>query len=268
MKRIALIGNNIRRSFSPYIHNYYYDKLNINATYELINLKSKSDLKKIVAKIKYGDIFAANITSPFKQEIIKYLDDVDVEAKDIGSVNCISLINGKKIGQNTDFFGLIKTIETFRDYQDVIIIGNGGVVPTVIKSLNYFKQTKIHIIARKLIDFKIKNCNYYDIRNFNIQGKDFLIINTLPMSTNLSWVQLLNFINGKIKYAFDLNYHKNDTKFLNSFNRNIIKRNGLNMLIFQALKSIDLWFDKNLSGSVNVEEFEKKLLKIIYGNKL
>ena len=97
MKRIALIGNNIRRSFSPYIHNYYYDKLNINATYELINLKSKFELKKIVAKIQYGDIFAANITSPFKQDIIKYLDDVDVEAKDIGSVNCISLINGKKL---------------------------------------------------------------------------------------------------------------------------------------------------------------------------
>ena len=132
MKRIALIGNNIRHSFSPYIHNYYYDMLNINAAYELINLKSKSDLKKIIAKIKYGDIFAANITSPFKQEIIKYLDDVDVVAKDIGSVNCVHLINGKKIGQNTDFFGLIKSIESYKDYQDVIIIGNGGVVPTII----------------------------------------------------------------------------------------------------------------------------------------
>ncbi len=267
MKKIVLIGNNIAHSFSPFIHNFYYDKLNIRASYELINLQSKSELGEVIEKMKSSFINGANVTSPFKLEIINHLDYIDPVAESIGSVNCIKLSDGSLTGYNTDWIGFKKAIKTFKYYDSVVIFGNGGVVPALVKSINEQKKVKINIIARNSIDLKISNCFYYDINNFTLDSKNYLIINSLPENVTINWTPLFKSLRGNALYALDLNYHKNDTKFLNYFSKNVKKDNGLNMLIYQALESIDLWFNKNSIIAKDIREIKNTITRKFYKNK-
>ena len=267
MKKIVLIGKNIDHSFSPFVHNFYYDKLNIKANYQLLNIHSKTKLKKIIEKIKSSNIDAANVTSPYKAEIISYLDYIDPVAESIGSVNCIKVSNGLLKGYNTDWIGFTKAIKNFQRFNNVVIFGNGGVVPAVIKSIDEQKKVKINIIARNSIDFKSNNCIHHNIDDFHLDGENHIIINSLPSNANINWSRLFKSIHGNVLYGIDLNYHKNVTKFLNSLSNNIEKENGLNMLIYQALKSIDLWFDKNLIITENITEIKDIIIRKFYKNK-
>ena len=101
MKKHLIIGNPIDHSLSPKIHNYWFKKYNINGVYEKFAAK-KDELSKIVKKIKNEELFGANITVPFKQSIIPFLDTLSSSAKKTYSVNTIFKKNEKICGDNTD----------------------------------------------------------------------------------------------------------------------------------------------------------------------
>ena len=113
MKRFKLIGKNTSNSLSPYIHNFVFHKSSISAEYSNINMKSGKHLKEIVSNLKSGIIQGANITNPYKIAVIKYIGTLDVSAKKIGAVNCLSFQNGKVCGHNTDWIGFKKMIKAF-----------------------------------------------------------------------------------------------------------------------------------------------------------
>ena len=104
MKQYFVIGNPIDHSLSPKLHNYWFKKNNINAFYEKEKLDVK-DLKTLVARIRDKEIKGANITIPFKKDIITYLDELTEEAKSTQSVNTIYLDEDTIIGHNTDIAG-------------------------------------------------------------------------------------------------------------------------------------------------------------------
>ena len=105
-KNYAIIGNPINHSLSPVLHKYWFKKYNIDADYTVIEGTDK-DLSKVINKIKDGSLNGINVTLPFKQKIINFVDKVINDAEQTGSVNTIMLDGSKSIiGENTDVFGL------------------------------------------------------------------------------------------------------------------------------------------------------------------
>ena len=107
MKKIkfAIIGNPISHSLSPILHNYWFNKYNINAEYELLNIK-ESEIPIIINKIKKKEIKGINVTLPYKKSVIPFLSKTINDANETHSVNTIMLDeNDSLIGENTDVFG-------------------------------------------------------------------------------------------------------------------------------------------------------------------
>ena len=105
-KKFGIIGNPIKHSLSPVLHKYWFKKYDIDADYSIIEA-SEIELPEILEKIKQGNYTGINVTLPFKQKIINYIDKVVNDAELTGSVNTILLDNEKTVvGENTDVYGL------------------------------------------------------------------------------------------------------------------------------------------------------------------
>ena len=137
MKKFLVIGNPIEHSLSPELHNYWIKKNNINAIYEKQKL-NEDQLEQYISQVKDNRIDGINVTVPFKKTVIPYLDELSDEAQSTQSVNTIYKKDDKIIGHNTDIFGFetsIKKAEYYLENKEVLILGAGGVVPSIIFSL-------------------------------------------------------------------------------------------------------------------------------------
>ncbi len=104
MKKYLVIGNPIEHSFSPKIHNYWFNKNNIKAVYNKRQIY-ESDIKEIISTVRNGKINGINVTVPFKQLVIPFIDELSLEAKKTNSVNTIYKKKNKVVGHNTDIIG-------------------------------------------------------------------------------------------------------------------------------------------------------------------
>ena len=202
MKKFLVIGNPIEHSLSPELHNYWIKKNNINAIYEKRKL-DEDQLEKYISQVKDKKINGINVTVPFKKTIIPYLDELSIEAQSTQSVNTIYQKNNKIVGHNTDIFGFRTSIEkTEYDLKnkEVLILGAGGVVPSIIFSLIKMKVSKITISNRtiekaenlKKLFKDIEVIKWGEISNFD------MIINATSLglkkkdSLNLDYLHFLN----------------------------------------------------------------------------
>ena len=219
----------------------------MNAEYEKLLLE-KGNLNKIVQKVKTGEISGLNVTVPFKQLIIPYLEKLSPEAQNTQSVNTVYLENNKLVGHNTDIAGFelaIRHIKFDTSNKNVLILGAGGVVPSVISALKNLNTKNIFLMNRtKEKAQKIKEKLEYieiidwgDIRDFD------MIINATSLGLNKEDDLGLNFESIKKKILFyDLIYNPEETKFLKSARQMMhIVENGKMMFIYQAHQSFTLW---------------------------
>ena len=240
-KQFGLIGRDIEYSFSK---KYFLGKFNSNlnlSDYNYRNFDIKSiDLIKDFINDK--DLGGLNVTIPYKIEVIKYLDEISKEAKEIGAVNTICFENGKKIGYNTDIHGFSESLKasSINRIDNVMILGTGGASKTVI----YFcKKNNIpfKILSRK----KSKNCLLYKEIDSSFFKGTVLIVNCTPIGThpNINECPDLpyNLLN-KENILFDLVYNPPETLFIKKGKEIGCKTlNGYEMLKFQAEKSWNLW---------------------------
>ena len=106
-KSFGIIGNPIVHSLSPVLHNYWFKKYNIEANYSLLDLVTEENLKDIINKIRDKELSGINVTLPYKQKIIPFIDKLINDAQHTNSVNTIFLNNDNiVVGENTDVFGL------------------------------------------------------------------------------------------------------------------------------------------------------------------
>ena len=149
-KFFGIIGNPIKHSLSPVLHKYWFDKYGLNASYSIIKAEEK-DLEDIIRKVRERELIGINVTLPFKQKIINKTDKIINDAETTGSVNTILFENDKIIGENTDVFGLqaayLKEIDNIIG-KSALVIGAGGVSPSVILSLQKSGVKKITITNR------------------------------------------------------------------------------------------------------------------------
>jgi shikimate dehydrogenase len=150
MKRFLVIGNPIEHSLSPTLHNYWIKNNAIDAIYEKKKL-DENELGQLIVQIKKEKIDGVNVTVPFKKIIIPFLDELSIEAEKTQSVNTLYLKNNKVVGHNTDIIGFKTSIEKSRYdifNKEILILGAGGVVPSIIFALNKMKVSKIKVSNR------------------------------------------------------------------------------------------------------------------------
>ncbi len=251
-KSFGIIGNPIKHSLSPILHNYWFDKYSIDADYSVIEASDK-DLPNIVDKIKNGKYDGINVTLPFKQKIINYIDKIVNDAELTGSVNTVLLANDKTVlGENTDVFGLqaayLKEIDNSMN-KKVLIIGAGGVSPSVVLSIQKSGITNISITNRtneKCIFLK-KKFNFLNIIpwiNLESEISNFdIIINATSLGLKNGQDFNFNFSNTKKELIYiDTIYNPLETKtykHLKDEGKRVF--NGLDMFIYQGQKSFYLW---------------------------
>jgi shikimate dehydrogenase len=258
MKKIlySLIGNPVSHSLSPVLHNYWFKKYNIEATYSATQT-NEEDLASVVNKIRNKELKGINVTLPYKQKIIKFVDQVVNDARSTNSVNTIYLDdNNNIIGENTDVFGLqaayLKEI-TNAEYKKILIIGAGGVSPSVIFSLQKSKMRNVSIVNRThdksiFLKKKFSFLNILDWKNLKEEIKKFdIIINATSLGLKDGQDFEFNFENVKSNLIYvDTVYNPVETKTLKFLKKNKIKTfGGLDMLMHQGQKSFYLWNKMN-----------------------
>ena len=239
-RKFGLIGKNIDYSFSKKYFSEKFKKENLDCTYSNFDIENISLIESILQK---NGISGYNVTIPYKQEIIKFLDEIDEVAKAIGAVNTIKKIDNKNIGFNTDCIGfeksLIPLIENKKP-DSALILGGGG----ASKAVKYvLKKIKINYstVSRKegKSEFIYENLNDVVINRFK------MIINCSPVGTfpninkcpNIPYKHLT-----KEHILYDLVYNPIESLFLRRGRELGCKtKNGLEMLEIQANESWRIW---------------------------
>lgn len=236
----GIIGHPLAHSFSPaYFHKKFIQK-GIDASYHLYELKNISDFPKLIFDNNF--ICGLNVTIPYKQQIIPYLNELSDEAKKIGAVNCIHINKGFLKGYNTDVIGFEKSLNPLltKYHGKALILGTGGsslAVKYVLEKLGIgFLQ-----VSRNESDQTI---TYSSLNKIIIQGHK-LIINTTPLGM---FPEVNNFPDipyehlGNEHLLYDVIYNPAETKFLalgKTYGAQI--KNGFEMLQLQAEASWEIW---------------------------
>ena len=247
MKKYLVIGNPIDHSLSPKLHNYWIKKNKIDAVYEK-QLLAKDKLEKIISKLKLGEIDGINVTVPFKNTVISYIDELSEEAKKTQSVNTIYCENNKTIGHNTDIAGFelsLKKLKYDVSGKKILILGAGGVVPSIIFALNRMNASKITITNRtKEKAEKLKElfkelflADWGDVSDFD------MIINATSVGLNTN--EKINLDLSKVgnnKFFYDVIYNPGETNFL-KIGKDLGNKteNGKFMFIYQAHQAFTIW---------------------------
>ena len=239
-RKFGLIGKNIDYSFSKKYFSEKFKKENLDCTYSNFDIENISLIESFLQK---NGISGYNVTIPYKQEIIKFLDEIDEVAKAIGAVNTIKKIDNKNIGFNTDCIGfeksLIPLIENKKP-DSALILGGGGASKAVKYVLKKFK-INYSTVSRKegKSEFIYENLNDVIINRFK------MIINCSPVGTfpninkcpNIPYKHLT-----KEHVLYDLVYNPIESLFLRRGRELGCKtKNGLEMLEIQANESWRIW---------------------------
>jgi len=246
-KKFLVIGNPIKHSLSPKLHNHWIRKYNLKASYDKKLLK-QDELKKLILDLREEKIHGINVTVPFKKIVIPFLDILSDEAESSQSVNTIYKSKDKIIGDNTDIegfkAGLEKTNHVIKN-KKVLILGAGGVVPSIIIALKKMQSSKIYLSNRteiKALDIKklfpeIELIEWGKIINFDI------IINATSIGLNEKDEINIDYKNiSKNKFFYDVIYNPSETPFLKTAKKfGAQVENGKMMFIYQAQKAFFIW---------------------------
>ena len=260
MKKYLVIGNPISHSLSPKLHNYWIKENKIDAVYNKQRLNAE-DLKILVSKIRNREIAGVNVTVPFKKVIISYLDKLSPEAESTQSVNTICLNNNKVTGHNTDISGFEFSIEEIKyriAEKKILILGAGGVVPSIIFALNKMKASTIILSNRTRIKAENLKKQFKDLIIVDWGSlPDFdMVINATSVGLNNEDVINLDFTKvDKGKLYYDLIYNPEETNFLKKARElNNKTENGKRMFVYQAAAAFKIWH--GVQPQINKETFK------------
>ncbi len=273
---IGLIGHPIKHTFSPFIHNVAIELKKLNYIYLPFDVPASNLKNALKGMVAFG-IKGFNVTIPHKENILHYLNDVSEEASIIGAVNTIVNDHGKLSGYNTDVYGILETLNPYKEMingERICVVGAGGAARAVIYSLiRYFKPRRIVLINRteeraeslknyfkdkmKFDSFKTMELFPPDITAVFKESK--LIINATPIGmfpdSDDSITNLEDSFT-KDQIIFDLVYNPPQTRLLQTASKKgALALTGLKMLVYQAAKSFELWTGENMP----VEEIHKSL---------
>ena len=242
MNRLGLIGKDISYSFSRGYFKTKFEAQNLPFTYENFDLKHISEFKKLF--IKNHNIVGFNVTIPYKEAIMPYLDSLNKKARKIGAVNTITIDkNGTLKGYNTDCYGFKKSIKPFlkSHHKKALILGTGGASKAIAYTLKKLDIKFEYVSRTKKPGVKFT----YETLTSEILNDYTIVINCTPIGTYPNIEECPNIPYNGISekhILFDLIYNPSETKFLRlGKDRGAHICNGLKMLEYQAEKAWEIW---------------------------
>lgn len=243
MDKYGLIGKNISYSFSKDFFNKKFEVEAIkNASYQNFDIESILDFPKVLKD--HPELKGLNVTIPYKELVIPYLDKLDKKAKKIGAVNTIKISKkGKLTGYNTDYYGFKKSLKPLikPHHKKALILGTGGASKAIAYAL---KKMKIDysFVSRNASEHA--TYTYHELSENDIKNNQILI-NCTPLGTFPNIEACPNIPYQAISsqhILFDLIYNPIETKFLALGKaKNATTINGLKMLELQANKAWEIW---------------------------
>ena len=260
----AVVANPIKHSISPFIHNSAFQATETNGVYLAWEVKA-TDLSETVANIRRYQMFGINLSMPYKEQVIPYLDQLSEEARLIGAVNTVVNQEGTLIGYNTDGKGFFKSLPSFKiSGKRMTLLGAGGAAKSILAQAildcadqisvfvrsSSMEKTRIYLEKLRVeTDFKV---DLYDLENVQIlqeiiHQSDLLVNATSlgmdgkssPVPTNLT-------LPPQVLVA-DIIYQPFETPFLQwAKSQGNVAVNGLGMLLYQAAEAFKLWTGKEM----------------------
>lgn len=239
-KLFGLLGKSLKHSFSPDFFKSYFQEHKINAQYQLFEIENIQEVEKIFSLDPSG----FNVTVPYKEVIIPYLDDLDESAKVIGAVNVVAIENGKKIGYNTDAYGFHQSIKPFLTFhhERALIFGTGGASKAVA---HVFKSIGLDVIfVSRNPNEELNQFQYSDVNEAMISACKVIVnctpVGMYPNSDESICIPFQSLTEDHL--VIDLIYNPPLTKFLSKAQESgATILNGSSMLREQALKSWEIW---------------------------
>ncbi|MEO0333106.1 MAG: shikimate dehydrogenase [Bacteroidota bacterium] len=237
----GLIGHPLSHSFSK---RYFSEKFQregiIDSAYELFEIKTIHELSKV---LKQPNLRGLNVTIPYKQQVMQYVDTLDPVAERIGAVNTVRVENDKKVGFNSDYYGFRDSLLPWLDGSSVsqaLVLGTGGASKAVVCVLQDL-SIDYSYVSRQTSE---KAISYADLKQKDLRDYP-LIINTTPlgMSPNTETYPELDYQQLTSKhFCYDLVYNPEETAFMKLAKKQGAEvKNGLKMLHLQAEKSWEFW---------------------------
>ena len=235
-KNYGLIGTKLKHSFSKDYFERKFKSLNYkNHSYKNFEINNLNSLRELISK---NNISGLNVTIPFKEQILNYVDDLDDSAEKIGSINTIKVNKNKITGFNTDADGFEKSFKPLIENRNsAIILGNGG----ASKAIQY-------VLTKNKINFKVISrsgeINYENLSNLDIIN-NLILINTTPLGMYPdvhSFPKIPYNLLSEKHLVYDLVYNPKETVFLKKARKQKCKvSNGYQMLLNQADLSWKIW---------------------------
>ena len=272
----GIIGNPVEHSLSPVMQNAAFKALKVNAVYKLFPLSDQEELKLFMEDLKEEDnpIFGLNVTIPYKQDILPYLDSIDPLAEKIGAVNTLVIDHARKIrGFNTDGPGFLSHLTELNcDLKDkrVAVLGAGGTTRAIISVLCLLPQgperitlynrtrSKAEILLEELSKkIDVQKVSIVDEpEDLNIELAD-LLINTTGVGMKENDPLLIDPASmHKDMLVYDVIYSPSETKLLTEARqKKALTANGLGMLFYQGVLAFWHWSD------VELDEPIKKIMR-------
>jgi shikimate dehydrogenase len=246
MDKYGLIGNNIDYSFSKSFFNSKFKKEERTDSYENFDIPDLCQFSEVLRK--NPKLKGLNVTIPFKESIIKYLDIIDSNAQKIGAINTIKITDkGKLIGYNTDYIGFKESLKNLLPIskKNALVLGTGGASKAIVYALKSLKY-KVNQVSR----VKKEGITTYTELNKELIIQHQLIINCTPLGT---FPNVDEYPNIPYQYItrnhliFDLTYNPLETMFMKlSKEKGARVSNGLKMLEYQAEEAWSIWKAKNI----------------------
>jgi shikimate dehydrogenase len=281
LKRFALLGEPLGHSMSPMLHKAIYRQLEIDdASYRTVELPQER-LKSFFSGFRVGGFDGVNVTTPHKANVIDLLDEVDSKARLLNAVNCVNRVGNKLTGYNTDVMGFAYSLRQHDvdiEGNKFVIVGAGGSAQAVGAVLAEGEAKQISIINRtpeRAEELKATILSVNESVEVEIVSAEELandaasldcVINTtsVGMSPNVSTSPLpANFFSSNT-LAFDLVYNPLKTQFLqDAEEQGASVVNGVQMLVAQAVYSVEIWMGGNIVAHVDMNALVRDLEKTI-----
>ena len=244
MKKFGIIGYPLGHSFSPGYFNEKFQNEGIDAIYEKYELPVITDLQAIIDYTQ--DLCGFNVTIPYKEKVMSYLDVISPEARAIGAVNVVKVTNkdGKKHleGYNSDLIGFTRSIQPLLEahHKKALVLGTGGASKAVMYGLH-----KLGIETMLVSRYQKNNTIQYEQIDEEVMKEYTVIVNCTPcgMAPHFDECPAIPYCPlTPTHLPFDLIYNPDETLFLkNGREQGAVTKNGLEMLLLQAEGAWEIW---------------------------
>ena len=260
----AVVANPIKHSISPFIHNRAFEATNTNGVYLAWEVEG-TDLAETVANIRRYQMFGINLSMPYKEQVIPYLDQLSEEARLIGAVNTVVNREGTLIGYNTDGKGFFKSLPSFKiSGKRMVLLGAGGAAKAILAQAILDRVSQVSVFVRSASMGKTKPYLEKLQHETGFRVDLFALEDAQELQENIRKAELLvNATSVGMDGAFqpiptsivlpekllvaDVIYQPFETPFLKwARSQGNHAVNGLGMLLYQAAEAFQLWTDKEM----------------------